>query len=91
MYKTDGTGRDGYVTCGNGGFTNPNKIVACDPRVVFQRSLRGYEPDGDYLRRRKRNKHLRMRSTNAATTLQATMEAVDMHNKMYNASPEPHI
>ena len=55
MYNTDGTGRDGYVTCGNGGFTNPmnQKQVALDPRIAFQRSLRGYEPDGDYLNRRK--------------------------------------
>ena len=35
MYNTDGTGRDGYVTHGNGGFTNSNKIIAMDPRVVF--------------------------------------------------------
>ena len=35
LYNTDGSGRDAYVTCGNGGFTNPNKVVAMDARVVF--------------------------------------------------------
>ena len=34
-YKTDGTGRDSYVTVGDGGFTNPHKAVALDPRVAF--------------------------------------------------------
>ena len=51
-YNTDGTGRDGYVTWGNGGFTNTNKNVAMDPRITFKRNLRDYQPDGDYLRRR---------------------------------------
>ena len=90
MYNTDGTGRDGYVTCGNGGFTNPNKIVAMDPRVVFKNSLRGYQPDGDYLRRRQNKRHNRMRSTNAATTLNEAMEAVHRYNKSHNAH-DPHI
>ena len=69
MYNTDGTGRDGYVTHGNGGFTNPAKQVALDPRVAFQRSLRGYEPDGDYLNRRKRYAQKRRMYSNATTTL----------------------
>ena len=93
-YNTDGTGRDGYVTLGNGGFTNPNKIVAMDPRVVFKHSLRGYEPDGDYLKRRKHQKHSqhnRYKSSNPTQTLQEAMEAVDRHNKIYNAVPETNI
>ena len=48
-YKTDGSGRDSYVTQGDGGFTNSNKnAIAVDPRIVFQRNLRGYNPDADY-------------------------------------------
>ena len=42
-YKTDGTGRDSYCTTGDGGFTNPYRAVALDPRVAFARGLRGYE------------------------------------------------
>ena len=34
-YKTDGTGRDSYVTTGDGGFTNPHRVVTLDPRVAF--------------------------------------------------------
>ena len=41
-YKTDGTGRDSYVGVGDGGFSSTNRAVAIDPRVVFQKSLRGY-------------------------------------------------
>ena len=40
-YRTDGSGRDSYAVVGDGGFTNPHK-TALDPRVAFQRSLRGY-------------------------------------------------
>ena len=68
MYNTDGSGRDGYVTCGNGGFTNPHAVVALDPRVAFKRSLRGYEPDGDYLNRRKKYANKRRMYSNATTT-----------------------
>ena len=68
MYNTDGTGRDGYVTCGNGGFTNPHKVVALDPRVAFKQSLRGYEPDGDYLNRRKKYANKRRMYSNATET-----------------------
>lgn len=62
-YKTDGTGRDSYVTTGDGGFTNPHK-VALDPRVAFQRSLRGYQDDPDYAHKRQKRlrKHIRMNS-----------------------------
>ena len=56
-YNNDGTGRDAYVTWGNGGFTNPNKNVAMDPRVTFKAELRNYIPDADYLARRKRKKN----------------------------------
>lgn len=52
-YVTDGTGRDGYVQSGDGGFTNPFNQAALDPRVVFQRSLRDYGQDPDYQTRRK--------------------------------------
>ena len=86
MYNTDGSGRDGYVTCGNGGFTNPHKGTAMDPRVVFQRSLRGYEPDGDYLRRRNYTQKRRMKS-NATASLAETLEYADAKNKVYNAAP----
>ena len=34
-YKTDGSGRDSYCITGDGGFTNPHKAVALDPRVAF--------------------------------------------------------
>ena len=76
MYITDGTGRDAYVTHGNGGFTNPNKIVAMDPRVVFARGLRGYEPDGEYLKRRNYH-HKRRQKSNATGSLIEVMNAVD--------------
>ena len=42
-YKTDGSGRDSYCTANDGGFTNPSKKVAIDPRIAFKNSLRGYE------------------------------------------------
>lgn len=59
-YKTDGTGRDSYAVSGDGGFTNPAlSAVAMDPRVVFQRSLRGYNPDDGYQARR--NKRVSMK------------------------------
>ena len=51
-YKTDGSGRDSYVNVGDGGFSNPMKAIALDPRVAFQRSLRGYNQDEDYHLRR---------------------------------------
>jgi len=51
-YKTDGSGRDSYCTMGDGGFTNPHRAIALDPRVAFARSLRGYDQDGEYLARR---------------------------------------
>ena len=41
-YNTDGTGRDGYVNYGSGGFTNPNKNVGMDPRITFKHGLRDY-------------------------------------------------
>lgn len=41
-YRTDGSGRDSYAAVGDGGFTNPHRAIALDPRVAFQRSLRGY-------------------------------------------------
>ena len=53
-YKGDGTGRDSYCMSGDGGFTNPMKQVAMDPRLAFQRSLRGYTQDQDYADRRGR-------------------------------------
>ena len=53
-YKTDGTGRDTYCVNGDGGFTNPVRVVAMDPRQVFQRSLRGYQQDDNYAERRQR-------------------------------------
>ena len=53
-YKGDGTGRDSYCMSGDGGFTNPHKQVAMDPRLAFQRSLRGYTQDQDYADRRGR-------------------------------------
>ena len=58
-YKTDGTGRDSYCHIGDGGFSNPNKAVALDPRVAFARSLRGYGQDENYLARR--NRRLQMK------------------------------
>jgi len=51
-YKGDGSGRDSYCVVGDGGFTNPMRQVAIDPRVAFKRSLRSYNQDGEYLQRR---------------------------------------
>ena len=34
-YKTDGSGRDSYCCVGDGGFTNPQRVTAIDPRVAF--------------------------------------------------------
>ena len=91
MYNTDGSGRDGYVTCGNGGFTNPNKVVALDPRVAFQRGLRGYEPDGDYLNRRKKYANKRRMYSNATTTLADEAKAPGaMYNNMGTTSAKIH-
>ena len=57
-YNQDGSGRDGYIAQNNGGFTQSNfASVALDPRIKFKNSLRGYEPDGDYLKRRNYNKY----------------------------------
>ncbi len=53
-YKTDGTGRDSYAATGDGGFTNPNKAVAIDPRITFKNSLRGYGQVDDYAARRQK-------------------------------------
>ena len=56
IYKTDGTGRDSYISQNNGGFTMSNfSPVACDPRIVFSKNLRGYQPNADYLARRNYN------------------------------------
>ena len=52
-YRGNGTGRDTYIQHGDGGFTTTRKIVAQDPLVTFKTQLRGYEPDSDYLLRRK--------------------------------------
>jgi hypothetical protein len=49
-YVSDGTGRDSYVVRNDGGLTNPNQ--PCDPRIVFKKNLRTYQPIGDYLPRR---------------------------------------
>lgn len=59
-YKTDGTGRDSYAAAGDGGFTNPSKAVAIDPRITFKNSLRGYGQVDDYAARRQ--KRLAMKS-----------------------------
>ena len=53
-YKGDGSGRDPYCMVGNGGFMNPMRQVALDPRKAFQQSLRGYHQDGEYAERRQR-------------------------------------
>ena len=53
-YKGDGTGRDSYCMTGDGGFTNPQRTVAMDPREAFKRGLRGYQQDNEYLERRQR-------------------------------------
>lgn len=63
-YKTDGSGRDSYCTTGDGGFTNPNRVIAVDPRVVFARTLRGYEQDGDYLARRNQRMQMKKQMRN---------------------------
>ena len=58
IYKTDGTGRDTYISQNNGGFTMSNfhkHEVAMDPRVTFSKNLRSYERNGDYLARRNYN------------------------------------
>ena len=52
VYRVDGTGRDSYVSHGNGGFSNPSTSHNFDSRVAFKQALRNYEPDVDYLKRR---------------------------------------
>ena len=70
-YKTDGSGRDSYVNVGDGGFTNPMKAIALDPRVAFQRSLRGYDQDGEYLARRQRRMQLKNHRRNQSNIIGA--------------------
>lgn len=53
-YLTDGTGRDIYIYTNDGGQTIAGGQAMRDPIAIFQRSLRGYERDGDYLRRHQR-------------------------------------
>ena len=53
FYRPDGQGRDTYILSGNGGFTTTNLKVAQDPRMTFAASLRGYEPNPDYLSKRR--------------------------------------
>lgn len=45
-YKVNGSGRDSYCVVGDGGFSNPMRTVALDPRIAFKQSLRGYGQDG---------------------------------------------
>lgn len=40
-YKSDGKGRDTYISKTNGGLTFPNR--PCDPRVTFSKNLRDYQ------------------------------------------------
>lgn len=68
-YKTDGSGRDSYCVTGDGGFTSQARVVALDPRVAFQRSLRGYDQDGDYLARRARRMQYRRNVRNYSNVL----------------------
>ena len=52
VYRVDGTGRDSYVSYGNGGFSNPSNSHNFESRTAFKQALRNYEPDPDYLKRR---------------------------------------
>ena len=56
-YNQDGSGRDGYIMQNNGGFTNSSfNQVAIDPRITFKNALRQYQPNDDYLQRRRYDK-----------------------------------
>jgi len=73
-YKTDGSGRDSYCTTGDGGFTNPNRVIAVDPRVVFARNLRGYEQDGDYLARRNQRMQMKKQMRNFSNVISTSTQ-----------------
>ena len=73
-YKTDGSGRDSYCTNGDGGFTNPNRTIALDPRVAFARNLRGYEQDGEYLARRQQRMKLKKHMRNFSNVISSTQQ-----------------
>jgi len=49
-YKSDGRGRDTYISKTNGGLTFPNK--PCDPRETFKKHLREYERKQNYVENR---------------------------------------
>ena len=53
-YLTDGTGRDGYIFTNDGGQTSSGKHIVMDPRIIFQRNLRSYQRDDNYLERHNR-------------------------------------
>lgn len=49
-YRSDGKGRDTYISKTDGGLTFPNK--PCDPRVTFKKHLRRYERLENYAHQR---------------------------------------
>ena len=89
-YKQDGSGRDTYAVCGDGGFTNPDKSsVAIDPRVAFARSLRGYNPDSDYAARRDKRMAMRQKKhmRNYSNIIGSPGMASDLRGKNQMAMP----
>ena len=50
---------------GDGGFTNPHRAVAIDPRMAFAKGLRGYQQDPDYLARRNKRMFLKKQRNNS--------------------------
>ncbi len=54
-YNTNGSGRDTYINCNNGGFTTLQTGSNFDSRVTFKNNLRDYLPNPDYLKNRKQS------------------------------------
>ena len=49
-YRSNGSGRDHYITATDGGLSHPSR--PCDPRVTFKRHLREYSRIDNYQRGR---------------------------------------
>ena len=64
---------------GDGGFTNPHRAVAIDPRMAFAKGLRGYQQDPDYLARRNKRMILKKQRNNslAGASILSTSLAAD--------------
>ena len=74
-YHVDGSGRDTYIHRDNGGFTQANCCTAAGQKAQFQRNLRTYQPDNEYLSR-----HTRRNNNNGAAldTIDRFRESVSL-------------